>query len=210
MNPTSFLGGIGWLAIASFFCSGVTDHAIQYLLAPELYSFSSAFLLANFSFVFFSLACASGSPEALVISSLHQQYKNLRNFGYLLLLVFFFNIKSLHHFIIFLRNWNSGFNSGSQVYTFSHETLQFRKKNSVKNYIHRSLVLDQKLSDKGILRFYCLSHACHSKNVSFQVLIIKRLISSNSKTIDAKQARGSLQSSRSYSVTILPILDFPR
>ena len=126
-----------------------------------------------FSFVFFSLACVSGlvkvpnqsrddsilllnlsgagtnaisEPEALVISSLHRQYKNMRNFRYLLLLVFFFNIKSLHHFIIFLRNWNSGFNSGSQGYTFSHETLQFRKKNSVKNYIHSSLVLDQKLS----------------------------------------------------------------
>ena len=113
---------------------------------------------------------AISEPEVLVISSLHRQYKNLRNFGYLLLLVFFFNTKSLHHFIIFLRNWNSGFNSGSGSTLISLETLQFRKKNSVKNYIHSSLVLDQKLSDKGIVRLYCLLHACHSKMSVFRCL----------------------------------------
>ena len=147
----------------------------------------------------------------------------MRNFGYLLLLVFFFNIKSLHHFIIFLRNWNSGFNSGSGSFLFSHETLQFRKKNSVKNYIHSSLVLDQKLSDKGILRLYCLSHACHSKMSVFRCLsdlsvqIVRR--STLNRLEVHFRVQGSYRTSSNSkssvmsltnSVTILPILYFPR
>ena len=108
-------------------------------------------------------------------------------------------------------------------YTFSHETLQFRKKNSVKNYIHSSLVLDQKLSGKGILRLYCLSHACHSKMSVFRCLsdlsvqIVRRStlnrlefhfrVQGSYKT--SSNSKSSVMSCTN-SVTILPILYFPR
>ena len=61
-----------------------------------------------------------------------------------------------------LRDWNSGFNSGSGSTLFHTDFTIPKSKTLSKNYVHSSLVLDQKLSDKGILRLYCLSHACHS------------------------------------------------
>ena len=69
-----------------------------------------------------------------------------------------------------LRNWNSGFNWGSGSTLFHRDFTIPKSKTLSKNYIHSSLVLDQKLSDKGILRLYCLSHACHSKMSVFRCL----------------------------------------
>ena len=59
-----------------------------------------------------------------------------------------------------LRNWSSGFNSGSGSTHFPHGPFNSEKQTLSKNYIHSSH-FDQ--SDKGILRLYCLIHACHSK-----------------------------------------------
>ena len=126
MNPTSSLGGrLNCNSLIFLFMGNWSGHSIPFSTSciafhlPFCWLFFVCFLFTCLR-LWFSLSpkpvkgwlhfiiefkrphgagtYAISEPEALVwISFLHRQFKNLRNFGYLLLLVFFFNIKSLFH-----------------------------------------------------------------------------------------------------------------